>query len=201
MQLSDLEAEVRECQRCPLWKKSRCRVPGSGLAAADIMFVGQAPGIEEGKEGVPFIGLAGAFQGNLLSHIGIPDAKIYFTNLAKCFTGRGAGGDYLPSPETVAACEDYLKVEIEIVQPKVIVAIGAFVMRYFGIAGGIKQNSGKMFETEHGPVIPILHPAGIFRRYPEAPIYATQLRYIKTVLDGSPIPPPFANMEGEDELY
>jgi uracil-DNA glycosylase family 4 len=85
----------------------------------------------------------------------------------------------------------YLRQEIELVKPKIILAVGAIAMRYFEIKGGIKKNSGKVFQTPFGPVIPVLHPAGLMRRMSDTPQFATQFAAINTFLRGGSPPPPY----------
>jgi len=189
-ELATLANYIRECTDCPLHRKCRKRVPGVGKESAVVMFVGQGPGIEEDHEGLPWIGQAGQWLSELVEVMGLHSSRIFWTNIIKCFPGRRKGGDNEPPPYAVAECRKYLEKEIGLVQPEIIVAVGAFSMKWFGIKGGIRQNGGRIFDTPYGRVIPILHPAGIFRRMSEAPILSTQLNSILTFLEGaSEIPP------------
>ena len=187
--LVELSSRIRSCRECKLRHKARRPVPGVGKPGAEIMLVGQAPGWQEDRDGIPFIGDAGQLLDSQLSLMGIDD--YYVTNTCKCYPGKGVGGDALPPAAAMATCEEYLKEEIRLVQPKLIVAIGAVAMRWFGIAGGIKQNAGRVFDTYYGPVIPILHPAGVMRRLSEAPQLATSFHSIITAIRGAYTPPPF----------
>ncbi|KKN77096.1 hypothetical protein LCGC14_0364370 [marine sediment metagenome] len=156
------------------------------------MVVGQAGGIEEDSEGLPWIGQAGQWLTSLLDIMGLHSSTIYWTNIIKCFPGRKrgkGGGDNEPPPYAVEACQGYLIEEMRLVDPDIIVAVGAFAMKWFGIKGGIKINSGRVFDTKYGRVIPILHPAGIFRHMADAPMLPTALHSILTQL-ADPIEPP-----------
>lgn len=190
--LLDLSGKVKQCRACPLRRKCKGPVPGVGLIGAPVMVVGQAPGWQEDKEGLPWIGQAGQFLSEILEFLGWSSKDIYFTNLAKCFPGRGKGGDYKPPPYAVEACSTWLAQEIEAVGPHVIIAVGAEAMKAFGIKGGINKNAGKVFESEYGvPVIPVLHPAGLMRRPTDTPNFVTQLRILETFVNGFKEPPPW----------
>ena len=188
-QLSDL---VRACRECPLYTKGRA-CPGVGTGKADIMMVGQAPGIDENRLGQPFVGQAGQFLSDCLLSVGIKDSLIYWTNVVKHFPGRNQTGDDCP-PFAIEACKHWLDDEYRLVQPKLIVAVGAIAMHFFGIRGGINQNAGFVTDTEQwGPVLPILHPAGLMRKanMSKTPQFVTQLNAIGTFLNGKTEPPPY----------
>lgn len=192
IRLDRITDDVYACRACPLRKKCNSPVPGIGMPSARVMILGQAPGYYEGLKGLPLQGYAVKFQFQLLKQIGIPDREIYFTNLVKCFPGKSkTKGDLLPPPAAVSECRHFLEAEIEAVKPEVIVVMGAFAMREIGISGGIHKMSATVQESMYGPAIPILHPAGVMRpkNHREAPEYATQLRYIKTILEGGQTPP------------
>lgn len=180
-----------KCNNCVLSKRCRGPVPGVGRKSADIMFVGQAPGIQEDKEKLPFIGDAGLFLSNSLEFLGIRSIDCYWTNVVKCFTGRERGGDVKPPPFAIKACTPILLREIAEIRPKLIVAVGEVAMRYFGIKGGVKINNGRVFDTPYGAVLVILHPAGLMRRPEDTPKFVTGLHTIHTHLRGVSTPPPW----------
>lgn len=161
------------------------------MIGAPIMVVGQAPGWQEDRDGIPWIGQSGQFLSEVLEFLGWKSTDIYFTNMTKCFPGRGKGGDYKPPPFAVEACSTWLQQEIELIKPRVIIAVGAEAMKAFGIKGGVQANSGKVFETVYGPVIPVLHPAGLMRRPTDTPNFVTSLRIIDTFIKGFKEPPPW----------
>ena len=191
-ELMTLANDVRRCRDCALRRRCKGPVPGVGKIGATIMAVGQAPGWEEDAEGLPWIGQAGTFLSNILENLGFSSRDIYFTNLAKCFPGRIKGGDAVPAYYAVQACEKWLLKEIELIQPLLILAIGAPAMKAFGINGGIRKDSGKVYESHYQvPVIPVLHPAGLMRRMTDTPIFTTQLNIINTFLEGFVEPPSY----------
>lgn len=193
--MQQLTQTILSCKACALHKTAKCPVPGIGMVGARVMAVGQAPGWEEDKEGLPWIGQAGQFLSAMFDAAGIHGREVYFTNLVKCFPGkkREGGGDAEPPPYAVQACWVHLKAEIALLKPEVIVAVGAVSMRAFGIKGGINQNSGQVFDTPYGRVIPVLHPAGLMRRPVETPKLRTQINAVLTALR-----PPLAR---PDTLY
>lgn len=165
------------------------------------MFVGQAPGWIEDREGLPWIGQAGQWLSELVERMGLSDELVWWTNLVKCYPGRKkTGGDNEPPPFAIAKCQDHLIDEIHLVDPELIVAVGAIAMRWFGIKGGINQNNGRVFDTEHGRVIPVLHPAGIFRRMSEAPALRTSLHAILTHLEEPVEVPPHVEADAWSPL-
>jgi DNA polymerase-1 len=148
------------------------------------MAVGQAPGIEEDKAGLPFVGQSGQFLSAHLDRLDYTTSMVYYTNICKCFPGRRAGGDADPPAYAIEACRPYLLAEIKEIAPQLILAVGAIAMRFFGIKGGIRQNNAKVFDTPYGRVVPILHPAGLMHRPVDTPIFATGLNIITTTLTG-----------------
>ena len=154
------------------------------------MAVGEAPSWEDNNEGLPWVGQEGLFLSNVLENLGLSSQNVYFTYLAKCFPGSGRGKSYAPPPYAVQACSQWLVREIELIQPMLILAVGAICMKVFGINGGIRKDSGKVYGSKYGvPVIPILHPAGLAKRMADVPIFTTQLHIINTFLDGFKEPP------------
>ena len=195
-ELIALANEVSRCHECVL--RSRCSrtVTGVGLMGADIMAVGQAPGKQEDQLGVSFVGPAGQFLSAMLESIGFGGRRVYYTNIIKCFPGRIKGGDAKPPAYAIEACSAWLRREYELVRPKVILAIGDVSMKHFGVKGGIKKNTGKVFYTdEWGPVVPILHPAGLMRRPSDTPHFATGLHILTTHIEGYWSPPPYSPSE------
>lgn len=197
MNLIDIADAVRGCRECPAYRRCRGPVPGVGMSSARLLVCGQAPGIEEDAEGIPWIGQAGQFLSDILESIGWPASKVYFTNLAKCFPGRRVGGGAEPSKEAVAACDVHLRREIDAVRPDLILVVGAVAMRYFGIKGGINANSGRVFDTKYGKAMVIMHPAGLMRpdKKKDAPMFVTLLKAINTYFKGAAVPPAFSKPE------
>lgn len=188
MNIHELKEEIAACRECSLRKRCRKVSVPAGNVGARIMVVGQAPGIEESQHGLTMIGQAGEF---MLTHLEklFPRKDIYVTNTVKCFPGRQKGGDGLPPLYAQEACRPFLESEIGFVDPQVIVAMGAFTARYFGVKGGIRQNSGKVFWNDEFnlPVIPVLHPAGLMRpktKPEDVMSFVTSLHAIHRLLEG-----------------
>ena len=190
MSLNLLAEGVAKCRECPLYKKGKA-CPGVGTSNATVMIVGQAPGIDESKLGQPFVGQAGQFLSDCLASIGIHDSMCFYTNIVHHFPGREGSGDACP-PYAIEACKHWLEEEYKLVQPRLIVAVGAISMRFFGISGGININAGFVVNTEKwGAVLPILHPAGLLRPtgMKNTPQFMTQLNAVNTFLRGGSFPP------------
>jgi uracil-DNA glycosylase family 4 len=152
--------EVADCTRCPLAQGRTQVVFGSGDPAADLMFVGEAPGFHEDKQGVPFVGAAGKLLDQLLSEIGLTRADVYVANVLKC----RPPGNRDPQPEEIEACESHLWRQIELIQPRVVATLGNFATKLLsGRPTGITRVHGQEQETTLGGrrvlLYPIYHPA------------------------------------------
>ena len=148
------------CTRCPLSATRTQVVFGVGLADADLMFVGEAPGFHEDKQGVPFVGAAGQLLGKLLAGIGLTRDDVFVANVLKC----RPPGNRDPQPEEIAACESHLFRQIELIQPKVVATLGNFATKLLsGKPDGITRVHGREQEVVLGGsrvlLYPIFHPA------------------------------------------
>ena len=153
--LTELYEEIAACQRCDLAKSRTKVVPGEGPEDAEIMFIGEAPGFHEDRQGRPFVGAAGRFLEELLASIGLKREDVYICNVIKC----RPPGNRDPLPEEIEACRPFLDRQIELVQPKLIVTLGRYSMaRYFPNAK-ISRIHGQ--PRKMGGVIyyPMYHPA------------------------------------------
>ncbi|MEJ2637379.1 MAG: uracil-DNA glycosylase, partial [Calditrichia bacterium] len=112
--------EINNCQKCPLWKTRTNFVFGDGNEPADIMFIGEAPGAEEDRTGIPFVGRAGQLLNKLLAHIRLKREDVFIANILKSRPPNNRD----PQPEEVAACIPYLHRQIELIEPRLIVALG-----------------------------------------------------------------------------
>jgi DNA polymerase len=151
---------VAECTRCPLSQTRTQVVFGSGSPAADLMFVGEAPGFHEDKQGVPFVGAAGQLLGKLLGGIGLTRDDVFVANVLKC----RPPGNRDPQPEEIDACESHLFRQIELIRPKVICTLGNFATKLLsGRPDGITKVHGREQEVVLGStrvlLYPIFHPA------------------------------------------
>jgi uracil-DNA glycosylase len=151
---------VGGCMRCALAQGRTQVVFGSGSPSSDLMFVGEAPGFHEDKQGVPFVGAAGKLLSKLLEGIGLSRDEVYIANVLKC----RPPGNRDPQPEEIESCEPHLWRQIELIQPKLIATLGNFATKLLsGKPNGITQVHGREQEVVLGgnPVTlyPIFHPA------------------------------------------
>lgn len=154
--LSELHKEIRACRRCALATAGRTNVvPGVGPVGAEIMFIGEAPGFHEDRQGQPFVGAAGKLLDELLASVGIKREEVYITNVVK----SRPPGNRDPLPEEIEACRPWLEAQIELVKPKIIVTLGRYSMaRYFPNAS-ISRIHGQPKRVGGIIVVPMLHPA------------------------------------------
>lgn len=155
-----LYEDIADCPRCILAKTRSRTVPGSGPSAADIMFIGEAPGAREDELGLPFVGASGKFLDELLSSIGLSRESVYICNVVKC----RPPGNRDPEPAEIAACEPYLDRQIKIVDPKVIVTLGRFSMARWFPGAAISKVHGKQKLVDGRIVVPMYHPAAALHR-------------------------------------
>jgi DNA polymerase len=132
-----LVSEILSCTRCPLYSSRTRAVPGEGPLNASIMFVGEAPGRSEDLEGRPFVGSAGKLLDSLLSSIGVERGGVYITNVVKC----RPPGNREPFDSEVRACNPYLRRQISIIKPKIIVALGRIAGRTLYEMAGLRWDS------------------------------------------------------------
>ena len=151
---------VAGCERCALAKTRTQVVFGSGSPVADLMFVGEAPGFHEDKQGVPFVGAAGQLLSKLLAGIGMSREDVYIGNVLKC----RPPGNRDPLPDEIEACEAHLFRQIELIQPRVVATLGNFATKLLsGKPTGITRVHGQEQEVLLGGrsvlLYPLFHPA------------------------------------------
>ncbi len=187
-ELERIALEIKECRKCPLWQTRTKTVPGEGNPKADIMFIGEAPGYHEDKQGRPFVGQAGKYLDELLKSIGLTRKDVYIGNILKCRPPNNRD----PKDEEIESCTPYLDRQLKVIKPKIIVALGRFSARYLLQKIGIRfisisRDRGKVFEGKLNGrnvyVIPTYHPAaGLYK--PDLRKYIEQdFRTIKKMLD------------------
>ena len=148
------------CTRCRLAEGRTQVVFGAGNPRADLMFVGEAPGFHEDKQGVPFVGAAGKLLSKLLEGIGLSRDDVYIANVLKC----RPPGNRDPQPDEIESCEPHLFRQIELIEPKVIATLGNFATKLLsGKPAGITQVHGREQKVVLGgnevTLYPIFHPA------------------------------------------
>ena len=161
------------CELCPLSETRNRVVFGAGNADADLMFVGEAPGAEEDRQGLPFVGRAGAFLTELLEGIGLKREDVFINNVLLC----RPPGNRDPQPEEIDSCRPWLEQRIELIQPRVICTLGNFATKLLtGNPAGITKVRGTPQEHFMGGrpvfILPLFHPAAGLR----TPRVAEQLR-------------------------
>ena len=163
-QLVALYREVQECTRCPLHETRTKAVFGAGAADADVMFVGEAPGAEEDRQGLPFVGRAGQLLNQMLEEIGLSRDEVFITNVLK----SRPPGNRDPQPLEIEACRPYLFEQVRLIQPKVVCTLGNFATKLLsGNPTGITRVRGTPQIHELGGravfLLPLFHPAAALR--------------------------------------
>lgn len=178
LNLTALRRAVNSCTACPLHEDATQAVFGEGLVRSRLMLLGEQPGDREDREGRPFVGPAGALLGAMLTDAGIDREDAYVTNAVKHFKWKpaGSGGKRRihdkPSRMEIKACEPWLRAELEVVDPEVVVCLGATAAKsVVGPAARVTKDRGRFFEAdeiraevnERALVTMTLHPSAILR--------------------------------------
>lgn len=161
----ELAAHVASCRRCRLAESRTQTVLGVGDLDAAWVFVGEAPGAEEDRRGEPFVGAAGKLLDNMLAAIGLERGRnVYIANVVKCRPPNNRN----PEPDEIAACAPYLDRQIELVSPRLIVALGKVAAtRLLGREVSIASLRGKVWDYRGRPVVVTYHPAYLLRNPPD----------------------------------
>ena len=133
--LEEVKKQVLACKQCPLYLTRTNPVFGEGNIESKIMFIGEAPGVNEDKQGVPFCGAAGKILDELLASVGIKRNDVYITNILKCRPPENRD----PKPEEISVCTPYLEKQIEIINPRVICSLGRYSMKFIFEKYGLKE--------------------------------------------------------------
>jgi uracil-DNA glycosylase family 4 len=152
--------EARDCVRCPLSQSRTQVVFGAGDADADLMFVGEAPGRSEDEAGLPFVGQAGKLLDRLLADIGLERGQVFIANVLKCRPPNNRD----PMPDEIEACQDYLRRQVDLIEPRVICTLGNFSTKLLrGDPIGITRLHGRpevrTVGTRAVRLYPLYHPA------------------------------------------
>ena len=162
--LVEVYREASVCTRCPLAKTRTNVVFGAGNANADLMFVGEAPGAEEDRRGLPFVGRAGGLLTELLGEIGLAREDVFIANVLLC----RPPGNRDPQPGEIESCNPWLDAKFDLIQPRVVATLGNFATKLLtGNRAGITRVRGTPQVHELGGrtvfVMPLLHPAAALR--------------------------------------
>ena len=166
--LQQVRIAAADCQACDLWKTGTQTVFGEGTETAELMLVGEQPGDKEDLTGRPFVGPAGRILDQGLEEAGIDRSKVYVTNAVKHFKWEARGKRRLhkrPDAAEISACRPWLDREIELVQPRVVVCLGATAAQaLLGRAFKVTKQRGELFRQPAGHVITAtVHPSSILR--------------------------------------
>jgi uracil-DNA glycosylase len=164
---AELRQRASGCLKCPHLVKSRKNVVfGVGDIHAQLMFVGEAPGADEDAQGEPFVGAAGQLLTRIIKAMGLSRETVYIANILKCRpdTPGQSAGNRKPTGEEMKTCLPYLLEQIDLIQPKVLVALGATVIEgLLGAGGGIGKLRGRFQTFRDIPLMPTFHPAYLLR--------------------------------------
>ena len=159
--LDTIHKEIGDCTRCPLaYAGRRTIVFGDGDANARLMFVGEGPGADEDTSGVPFVGRAGQLLNNMIQAMGLKREQVYIANIVKCRPPNNR----VPEPAEAETCDQFLLQQIDVIQPQVIVALGATAAMYLlGVKQSLSSLRGRWHECRGAKLAVTYHPAFLLR--------------------------------------
>ena len=158
--LEALDAQISSCMKCTLGNTRIHFVFGVGSPHATLMFIGEAPGADEDAQGEPFVGRAGQLLNKILAAINFQRGDVYICNILKC----RPPGNRTPEPEEVEQCLPYLKKQITLVKPKLIVCLGlTAIQNLLGIRESLGNLRGRVLQFQDTPVMVTYHPAALLR--------------------------------------
>ncbi len=159
--METVRQELGDCRRCELFEGRKNLVFGVGHPKADLVFVGEGPGAQEDARGEPFVGAAGQLLDRMIAAMGFRREDVYICNVVKCRPPRNRD----PEPEEVASCERFLKAQLAVIAPKVIVGLGRFAVQCLlhDPSASISRVRGKWHRYEGIDFMPTFHPAYLLR--------------------------------------
>lgn len=162
-ELAEIAKQVVVCTKCPLHKTRTHAVPGQGTSTPEIVFIGEAPGESEDEQGLAFVGRAGQLLTKMIEAMGYTREEVFIGNIIKCRPPENR----TPLPDEVETCLPYLKAQLALLKPKVIVALGATAVRgLLNIETGITKLRGKWLSYQGIDLMPTFHPAYLLRNPP-----------------------------------
>jgi DNA polymerase len=196
-ELVELYREVQACTRCPLHETRTKVVFGAGDADAELMFVGEAPGAEEDRRGLPFVGRAGQLLEEMLAGIGLSRDDVFIANVLK----SRPPGNRDPQPHEIEACRPYLFSQVRLIEPKVVCTLGNFATKLLsGNPAGITRVRGTPQVHELGGrtvfLLPLFHPAAALRTPSMKEVLRADFELLPELLSGpAPGAPPEEELE------
>jgi uracil-DNA glycosylase len=165
--LAAIQTRVAVCTKCPHLARTRTQtVFGVGNPDAELMFIGEAPGADEDRRGEPFVGRAGQLLTKIIETMGFKRSDVYIANVLKCRPDMppGSSGNRPPTPEEMQTCLPYLAEQIDIIQPKVLIALGATAVEgLLGTRGVMREMRGKWHSHHDTPLMITYHPSYLLR--------------------------------------
>ena len=155
-----LEADANQCRKCKLCQNRTNVVFGTGNKQADLMFIGEGPGADEDKQGIPFVGRAGKLMNMAFEAIGLKREEVYIANIVKC----RPPGNRSAEDDEATVCLNYLRNQVILVKPKIVVLLGSVALKnILGKEYGITASRGKWVEKRGIWYMPTWHPAALLR--------------------------------------
>jgi uracil-DNA glycosylase len=178
--LEEIRAHLGECTRCPLHEKRTQIVFGVGNPRAALMFVGEGPGHEEDRQGIPFVGAAGQLLTKIIHAIDLTRDDVYIANVVKCRPPNNRD----PEPDEVDACRTFLDRQIDSVRPKVICALGRVAaVNLLRSDEGITRLRGRVFPYRGAKLVPTYHPAFLLRNPAKKRECWEDMKLVRKLLD------------------
>ena len=179
--LAAVRADIGDCTRCKLHRLGRQQIVfGVGNPHAELMFVGEAPGADEDVQGIPFVGRAGQLLTKIIEAIGRKREDVYIANVIKCRPPQNRN----PEPDEVETCEPFLFRQIDVIKPKVIVALGKFgAQTLLHTLDPISRLRGRVFDYRGAKLIPTFHPAYLLRNPASKREVWEDMKLVKSLLD------------------
>ncbi len=176
--MDDIRKEIISCNKCNLCTDRKNAVPGEGNIHSKILFIGEAPGENEDRDGIPFCGRSGKLLDELLDSINLKRKDIFITNIVKCRPPQNRD----PSEDEIKSCSPYLKIQIKLINPTVICTLGRYSTSLFLKDRKISQIHGKVFKYGEYRIIPLYHPAVGLYNPNMRPILKEDFQIIKTLI-------------------
>lgn len=183
--LKHIADRIARCQQCGLCQTRTHTVPGQGAASPDIMFIGEGPGADEDAQGLAFVGRAGKLLTKIIEAMGYQRDEVWIGNIVKCRPPNNR----VPSPDEMEACLPYLREQIALLKPRVIVCLGATAVKgLFNTTQGITKLRGTWMSFEGIDAMPTYHPAYLLRNPPAKRDVWEDMKSVLRHID-RPLPP------------
>lgn len=198
--LAEVRTEALACTKCRLSGGRTQVVWMDGNPDSPLMFVGEAPGFHEDRQGLPFVGAAGQLLDTMLASIGLDRSRCCICNVIKC----RPPGNRDPMPDEIEACRPYLQAQIDFIRPRVIVTLGNFATRFvLDRQVSISRVRGQRYEIKGATVVPTFHPAAVLRgggnASPQFQSLKDDFALVSRILAEAPPPPPEPDYVAEQE--